>query len=336
MTIEDFNSAELQAFFDESGCYDEERMGAFFLNLFMAYQPSEQGISLEEQIAKDWDFIKTGAVHQVLEEVMQLPGVSAYGLIPNSKVVYSLQVTSVINLWEQLKTEIKTDTRFFINTNRVNELGLDACFMQAISECKPENKMKYYRARLSSAEKSKFTRKEMGMPYREKATAGRANPVGIPYLYTCTSPETCFYEVRATYLDHVNIGTFKIKPNQVLRLVDLTTTYKDYDFDDDFWAISVLRNRLLFSTIGKELSTPMRRHDNTQIEYLPTQFICEYIRKNLFDAEGKHVEVDGLIFQSSVYEKGNNVVLFNMDKVECNSVHQWEVKEIAINPTKIK
>ena len=42
-------------------------------------------------------------------------------------------------------------------------------------------------------------KEEMGCPPADMATAGRANPMGIPYLYLCKNEETTYYEVRALY-----------------------------------------------------------------------------------------------------------------------------------------
>ena len=61
----------------------------------------------------------------------------------------------------------------------------------------------------------------MGCPPIEKATAGRANPLGIPYLYLCHDAETTLYEVRAVYLDKVSVGKFVINSN--LDIVDFSS-----------------------------------------------------------------------------------------------------------------
>jgi hypothetical protein len=48
-----------------------------------------------------------------------------------------------------------------------------------------------------------FPKDKMGAPPTEWATAGRANPQGIPFLYLSDAPETTFYEIRALFLDIV-------------------------------------------------------------------------------------------------------------------------------------
>jgi hypothetical protein len=66
----------------------------------------------------------------------------------------------------------------------------------------------------------------------------------------------------------------------------------------------------------------MRRHDKDSMEYLPTQFICEYIRLIL--------KFDGIMFQSSLKKEGANIVLFKDDKVTCREVNEFEVTKIDI------
>lgn len=61
----------------------------------------------------------------------------------------------------------------------------------------------------------------MGCPEKGKATAGRANPLGIPYLYLCKDEKTTYYEVRSVYLDKLSIGKFKIQRD--LRIVDFNS-----------------------------------------------------------------------------------------------------------------
>lgn len=59
----------------------------------------------------------------------------------------------------------------------------------------------------------------------------------------------------------------------------------------------------------------MRRKD-TAIDYVPTQFICEYIKYT--------TEAQGIAFSSSLYDKGVNYVIFNPLDFECqNDVQVW-------------
>ena len=61
----------------------------------------------------------------------------------------------------------------------------------------------------------------MGCPPNKLTSSGRANPQGIPYLYLSKTPETTLYETRASYLDELSIGKFKIKDKDGLVLLIL-------------------------------------------------------------------------------------------------------------------
>ena len=80
---------------------------------------------------------------------------------------------------------------------------------------------------------------------------------------------------------------------------------------------------LLKKKISTDLSRPQRRYDS-ELEYIPTQFICEFI---------KHLTgTDGIKFSSSLdSEKGNNIVLFATDKVKCTSIERVRINKIEID-----
>lgn len=320
-----FKSQELVAsFFPDTVNADWDIVCDFFSQLFGVYQLSESGLPLHRQILLDWDLMTDDdTAVAVLSEVCARPELSAVGFVPDSRVVYQDFVSSAQDSWRQLKDCIKLDTRFLIDIKPLEDSGLKTCLGASVDSYNSENQLKLYRARIMEKEAALFTHEQMGMPPVESATAGRANPVGIPYFYACTDPSTCYYEVRAAYLDKVAVATFVVREGCELHLANLNLRNRSQQLAQDSDPIFILRNRILLNAIGKDLSTPMRRHDNPMIEYLPTQFICEYIRKNY--------EVDGIMFQSSVHKDGCNVVLFNMDKVKCVDVREWEVDDITIN-----
>ena len=74
--------------------------------------------------------------------------------------------------------------------------------------------------------------------------------------------------------------------------------------------------------ISKDLSKPIRRYDS-DIEYIPTQFICEYIRYI--------IGADGILFNSSLDLEGKNIVLFNQDKIECINVKKHIISNLDID-----
>ncbi|AZC00445.1 hypothetical protein DKE52_008010 [Acinetobacter pittii] len=68
----------------------------------------------------------------------------------------------------------------------------------------------------------------MGMPPPAIASAGRANPVGIPYLYLAENIETCMAEIRPSNGCKVNIAKFNLIND--VNLLDLTEPRKRASF----------------------------------------------------------------------------------------------------------
>ncbi len=66
-----------------------------------------------------------------------------------------------------------------------------------------------------------------------------------------------------------------------------------------------------------ELSTPVDP-DKSKIEYLPTQYISEYIKSRGFD---------GIMFNSAM-GSGFNIVLFNENKAEIKKIETFVLNNI--------
>ena len=60
-----------------------------------------------------------------------------------------------------------------------------------------------------------------------------------------------------------------------------------------------IKSTLLKQKISVDLSKPMRRYDS-ELDYIPTQFICEFIKI--------YTGVQGIKFRSSLHTLGNNIV----------------------------
>lgn len=83
-----------------------------------------------------------------------------------------------------------------------------------------------------------------------------------------------------------------------------------------------LKYRPYLLKLGDELSRPVRKQDE-HLDYLPTQFLCEYIKSKLgFDA----VE-----YKSSMNSDGYNLAVFNDSKLECVDVKFYRVTNLEYN-----
>ncbi|WP_340820564.1 RES family NAD+ phosphorylase [Polaribacter pacificus] len=166
------------------------------------------------------------------------------------------------------------------------------------------------------SDKTDFTVKQMGNPPNELATGGRANPKGISYLYIANSLKTALYETRSTIFDYVTIGEFVVK--EELKII----SFRNIETDPIYWSEREDIEYLPFIyTLQKELSLPIRKKDKT-LDYIPTQYICEYI---------KSLGFDGVEYQSSLFAEGYNLAIFNPDKLECINTKVYEIENIKLH-----
>jgi hypothetical protein len=140
---------------------------------------------------------------------------------------------------------------------------------------------------------------QMGKPPKKLATDGRANPVGIAYLYTSKEIETSVSEVRPSIGNTICVAT--LSSQSKLRVIDLTTPRRKFNpttFEDKELVIALSLVDML-EQLSMELSKPIAQ-DRT-LNYLPTQFFCEFIKSLGL--------VDGVKFSSS-FDGQNNIVFF--------------------------
>jgi hypothetical protein len=295
----------------------------FFAEFIKIFKIDDNGVTLVELIQKDWNlFSSKSECHDILSDI--LLAINSSITNPEECVSYVDEIIECTSYWETLKEIIKWEKRFLPDTEKlIYELGWDSLFKNTVKLSQSEQ---LFRARLHySGGQKEFKVSDMGCPDKNKATAGRANPQGIPYLYLSKNVETTLYEIRATFLDEVSVGTFKINDGSEIILVDFTETFKAFSNVD--LIIEYTKSIFLRKLISADLSIPLRRYDS-EIEYIPTQFICEFIRN--------FTGADGILFNSSLHNGGKNVVLFSQDKVECVSVKMYRVTKVDIEAENIE
>ena len=263
-------------------------------------------------LERDWNVFSNSLCAQtILNEIIHT---NAIPISIDDKVSYTDDIINRVNVWDQLKKDVKENYRYFVDHDRFDDYA----------DLSPSLELKegtlLYRARIIPEGKKKLKCKDMGCPEKGKATAGRANPLGIPYLYLCKDEITTYYEVRSVYLDKLSIGKFRIQ--RVLKIVDFNSKSSLFlSFDGTNTLSDTVVNKKILEAISHDLSKPMRRYD-TELEYIPTQLICEYCKRN---------EADGICFGSSLHSGGINSVLFNPEDAQCISVVSREVKSILIS-----
>lgn len=305
-----------------------EELLDFFVKLLSMYKENSKGVPLIDAIQKDWKIFFTKTIGKsVLSDLLKqlnLYGYSSFDLInSSSRVTYLDEICDCVNLWNEIKEDIKWKRRYLTEIEKLEEQGWDAFFNNSFVL---DSGYTLYRARINKDGKKKPCEKnEIWMPPKQATLAGRANPQGIPYLYLCTEEVTTLYETRGTFLDYVSIGIFQVKKGNTVKLVDFAGKRSPFNNTDSM--IDFIKSELVKKEISKDLSKPLSRYD-TELEYIPTQFICEYIRYL--------TQSDGILFQSSLFESGKNVVLFNPDYMECISVELHQITNVRIKSKKIR
>jgi hypothetical protein len=110
----------------------------------------------------------------------------------------------LIEEWHRFSEEIIWTNRFFPTST------IDLDLLGELIDCLENKEIKgqsFYRARISDGN-CRIELNEMGMPPKEKTKNGRANPVGIPYLYLASTIKTAISEVRPDITDFVTVGEF--------------------------------------------------------------------------------------------------------------------------------
>lgn len=284
----------------------------FFEGLLGLFTPDASGQGVVKLIQSDWDMFATEEIGNTIVEHFLSKGAYEYTL--SDKVCYVNSVTDPVAGWTRLKKYLMEVSRFSTDVADY----FDAKILSSNSDIQ-ENTI-LYRARVIPSGKKYLTKYEMGCPPSYLTPSGRANPQGIPYLYLCQDENTTYYEVRALYLDKLTIGQFKVKRN--LRILDFATKlslYYAYNNSTSTLADEIARQKILL-LISKDLSKPLRRFD-TGLEYVPTQYVCEYCKLN---------GVDGIRFNSSLHKGGVNIVLFDSDCAECVKVTTREITNVTI------
>ncbi len=230
--------------------------------------------------------------------------------IAKKNIVKPLQIS-----WEKFANEIKSTNRFHIQ-NALDLTKLEH-LLKRYERIIPRGKI-YHRARICT-NITGFEKGDMSNPPVEKAKAGRANPLGISYLYLADDIKTTLYEARASLFDYVSVGDFR--SNKQMKVINLRGDTYDPIFLAEQGELEDFLIHLPFITkLEKELSRTRRRNDN-ELDYLPTQYLSEFI---------KSIGFDGVEYLSSLYSSGYNLAIFNPKKLDCIKVRVYEIESINL------
>lgn len=306
---------------------DYTELQEFLFSLLTLFQYDDTGDSLLKVVQQDWNLFSTDAACGTVLDMIISSDVAAFEKdgIENSgtSVSYKKSITDCVAVWEQLKEDIKNHHRFTTDLVKLEDAGWKTLLDNQF-QLNPGDS--FYRARIHYKKSDAFGVDDMGAPKREDSKSGRANPEGIPFLYLSEEAKTTLYETRVIKHDVVSEGEFKMVGKDPLYVEDLT----DIDLDGiellDEDVVTLAKRRLLIRALSQDMSHPMRRFDSA-VEYVPTQFICEYVQLTQ--------SVSGIRFASSVYPEGTNVVIFEPALMHCVDVKDYNIGDLDINETAV-
>lgn len=286
-----------------------------FEMLIGIYEPSDDGKPLAQWMKEDWQLfshprMSGGRVNDLLAEILNDGKVISRNFMPSARYR-----SDGMAQWSALRDELLHKNRYFLDgvldTERLREL-LD----HLPADDMPET---WYRARIITGERP-YSLDEMGAPPKRLATSGRANPAGIPYLYLGSHPKTAASEIRPHTGEIACVATFRLP--RPLTAVDLRNPRKLVSpfLLADATAVGQLRADIPFlERLGEELTRPVLPR-SAAIDYIPSQYLCELIKKSGYD---------GVAYRSSV-SSGINLALFDPEKAEAESVSSYKINRVHV------
>lgn len=283
-------------------------------------------------LRKDWGLFSALDDLQANQLLNDIFSDGTFDVLANRKPD-SLEDEKSSERWRELKEEIQHQNRWPISSPEnqpslfeevVNYLSrLDE---SDIAEC-------YYRARIHDSDKP-FGAKDLGAPPREKAGHGRLNPAGIPYLYLASEKETAIAEVRPHPGQKVVTASFQFSTEEIegikiVNLIHVASLFSPFNYLEGTPILRARDFQEMVREIAQEFSRPVRP-DAAPYRYVPTQYLCELLKKKGFDG----------VTYSSALSKGHNLVLFDSSRFSAQSEslqeHYINGVEVMYEPVRIK
>lgn len=279
------------------------------------YIEDDTGEPLVNWLKEDWGMFSHPSMDSansctLLAEILDNGGIVRKNFSPSE-----LCASDKLDLWGLFKDELMYQNRFFPE-NKIDK-GLLSKLLDHLVTNPNEVSEGWYRSRIQRG--TAYELKDLGAPPKGKASPGRANPSGIPYLYLASTENTAVSEIRPHTGETVSVANFTIPGNlEVIDLRDPRSTISPFLSDEK--EIASLRGDIEFLVhLGKDLTRPVLPHV-LAIDYLPTQFLCEFIKQNSYN---------GVLYNSSVSD-GVNLALFNPDHALGGQVSQSKVSRVSV------
>ncbi|MBN2001134.1 RES family NAD+ phosphorylase [candidate division KSB1 bacterium] len=286
------------------------------------YEPSDDASAkpLFQSIQEDWMLfnpkIREDGIISILEDICADTQLPRQPHVPVKK-----PNLSKISQWNEFKEEIKHKNRFF--PQKAPDIENLPDFFELLEIPSTELPEYIFRARIQKKDTS-IPLEEMDKPSPEQSSNGRANPNGISYLYAAKNYYTAISEVRPYKGEMVTVARFRLKNDtKILDLRNPRVTISPFDVVEEESLASLHAEMPYLVMLGEVLSEPVVPRV-ADLEYLPSQYLCEFI---------KHRKFDGIMYKSSLTE-GDNLALFSEDSYEPVDKQDYKVTSNNIEVVK--
>ncbi|BCW56795.1 MULTISPECIES: RES family NAD+ phosphorylase [Micrococcaceae] len=264
-------------------------------------QAGDQGGSpLHIRIQDDWSLFAANRTPEENRAFLEAVFPTGHPLLDVTAVepVNGANLQNYSRAWDDFANQLISQNRFF-PSGAIDPQVLEYVIRRSLRIIQPGTR--FYRGRMSPDGNS-ISKAKMGMPPKNWATGGRANPPGIPHLYLTFHEDTCIAEIRPSMYSTLTVATFETTDR--ITFLDLSAIQPLNPFGIEDEQFSQLYSYKLLKRLGHELSRPVRRSDNG-VEYAASQYICEFV---------KSIGIEGIQYASSVHAGGQNLVLFSEEK----------------------
>jgi len=303
---------------DEQPLLSPTELTDYFSLLIGIYSPDSEGRLLIEWLKEDWCLFNHPIMDHANAQILLGDILDDGQIVRQSFSPSALCFSDRLKTWESLRDELMQTNRYFPD-NQINKERFEVLLSQLILDV-GELPLVWYRARLQK-DGASYPIDKMGCPPRKTASHGRANPAGIPYLYLGSKPETATAEIRPHTGQKASVAEFTLTDG--LKIVDLRDPRKMVSpfLLTDEAEIALLRGDIEFlDRLGEELTRPVLP-ESAVIDYIPSQYLCEFIKKC-----GYH----GVLYRSSVSD-GMNLALFDERKAAGGAVSDYNVDKVWVD-----
>jgi hypothetical protein len=285
--------------------------------LVAIYDPDPAGQPLLTWLRKDWAMLEERAISTAQA------GELLAAILMDSKILQRTFApsetcqTDSLEKWQEFRRELIHSNRFHPTTGL--DLGRLRALFPFLSLRMDELPPNWFRARLQRTPEC-HTAEQMGPPPKDLALHGRANPIGIPYLYLASTEATAIAETRPHTGERATVAQFSVAPD--VSVVDLRTPRRTVSpFQaTEVEQVAFLRGDIGFlEQLGEELTRPVPPHA-AALDYLPSQYLCEYV---------KYCDFGGVVYRSSVGD-GVNLALFDPSRATIGVRGQRKVCRVTI------